>query len=214
MQISPLNPEVRRRGLFADITLRWLAAIFAVFVLTMTLVIFTPIVALWARAYSGPMNRPSGDILILLAAADDYQGEISDSSYWRANFALTVWRTGTFKKFVISGGAGPGIVNFLADNGVRREDMLAEWQSTSTRENALDTLQMLNGMPGRKVLVTSDFHIFRAFRVFRKLGMDVTPMPVPDVVETRNHRYGRLAGFETMVEESTKIVYYELRGWI
>jgi hypothetical protein len=49
------------------------------------LVISTPIVAWWAQAYSGPIEQPKGDILILLsAAADDKYGGISYSSYWRA----------------------------------------------------------------------------------------------------------------------------------
>jgi uncharacterized SAM-binding protein YcdF (DUF218 family) len=69
-------------------------------------------------------------------------------------------------------------------------------------------------MPGKKILLTSDFHIFRATRVFRKLGIDVTPMPIPDVLQTSEHLAGRFSGFETMLEESIKIVYYELRGWM
>lgn len=114
---------------------------------------------------------------------------------------------------MISGGGGPGILNFLASNGIPRQAMIAEWRSSSTRENALDALPMLSGLPGRKVLLTSDFHIFRATRVFRKLGVDVTPMPIPDVMQTSQHVTGRFSGFEIMLEESVKIVYYELRGW-
>jgi hypothetical protein len=44
--------------------------------------------------------------------------------------------------------------------------------------------------------------------------MDVTPMPIPDVMRTRKNLYGSFSGFETMLEESVKIVYYELRGWM
>jgi uncharacterized SAM-binding protein YcdF (DUF218 family) len=160
------------------------------------------------------MDRPSGDILILLGSANDDNGGISYSSYWRARFALVAWQTGSFKTIVITGGGGPGILNFLASNGVPRQAMVAEWRSSSTRENALETLDLLNGMSGRKILLTSDFHMFRASRVFRKLGMDVTSMPIPDVMQTRENLHGRFSGFETMVEESAKIAYYELRGWM
>ncbi len=39
------------------------------------LVICTPIVGWWARAYAGPIRQPKGDVLILLsAAADDEYG--------------------------------------------------------------------------------------------------------------------------------------------
>jgi uncharacterized SAM-binding protein YcdF (DUF218 family) len=56
--------------------------------------------------------------------------------------------------------------------------------------------------------------MFRAIRVFRKLGVDVVPMPVPDVINEGERWNGRLTAFETMSVESVKIVYYELHGWI
>jgi uncharacterized SAM-binding protein YcdF (DUF218 family) len=56
--------------------------------------------------------------------------------------------------------------------------------------------------------------MYRAIRVFRKLGIEVTPMPVPDVLRSTEHWNGRFPAFETMVVESVKIAYYGLRGWI
>ena len=193
---------------------RWLNRVLAAIGLITVLVMATPIVTWWALAYSGPLERPKGDILILLAAAKDDRGGISFSSYWRARHALLAWQTGGFKKIVISGGEGPGILNFLIVEGVPREAMIAEWRSTSTRENAIETAKLIQDMPGRKVLLTSDFHMYRAVRVFRKLGIEVTPMPVPDVLRSTEHWNGRFPAFETMVVESVKIAYYGLRGWI
>jgi uncharacterized SAM-binding protein YcdF (DUF218 family) len=69
-------------------------------------------------------------------------------------------------------------------------------------------------MPGKKVLLTRDFHMYRAICVFRKLGIEVTPMPVPDVSRSTEHWNGRFPAFETMVVESAKTAYYGLRGWI
>ena len=188
--------------------------LFAAIGLITVLVMATPIVTWWALAYSGPLEQPKGDVLILLSAATDDRGGISFSSYWRARHALLAWQTGGFKKIVISGGGGPGILNFLIVNGVPREVMVAEWRSTSTRENGVETARLVQGMPGRKVLLTSDFHMYRAVRVFRKLGIEVTPMPVPDVLRSTEHWNGRFPAFETMVVESAKIAYYSLRGWI
>lgn len=193
---------------------RWLNRVLAAIGLITVLVMATPIVSWWARAYSGPIERPKGDVLILLAAAKDDRGGISFSSYWRARHALLAFQTGGFKKIVISGGEGPGILNFLIVEGVPREAMIAEWRSTSTRENAIETAKLIQDMPGRKVLLTSDFHMYRAVRVFRKLGIEVTPMPVPDVLRSTEHWNGRFPAFETMVVESAKIAYYSLRGWI
>jgi uncharacterized SAM-binding protein YcdF (DUF218 family) len=193
---------------------RWLTRLLAAVGLITVLVMATPIVTWWALAYSGPLDQPKGDVLILLAAARDDRGGISYSSYWRARYALLAWQTGGFKKIVISGGEGSGILNFLILNGVPREVMVAEWGSHSTRENAIETAKLIQDMPGKKVLLTSDFHIYRAVRVFRKLGIEVTPMPARDVVGAAEHWDGRFPGFQTMVVESAKIVYYGLRGWL
>jgi uncharacterized SAM-binding protein YcdF (DUF218 family) len=193
---------------------RWLVRLLAVIGLTTVLVLTTPLVSWWVRAYAGPWDEPKGDVLILLSAAADDHGGIAFSSYWRARYALLAWQTGGFKKIVISGGGGPGILNFLVAEGVPRDAILAEWQSKSTRDNAIDTARLLAGMPGKKVLLTSDFHMFRAVRVFRKLGIQVSPLPVSDVLRLSEHWNGRLSGFQTMTVESGKIVYYELRGWI
>jgi uncharacterized SAM-binding protein YcdF (DUF218 family) len=192
----------------------WLNRLLAAIGLITVLVISTPIVSWWAGAYSGPIERPRGDVLILLSAAGDDLGGISYSSYWRAREAIFAWQTGGFKKIVISGGGGPGILNFLIAEGVPREAIVAEWRSTSTRENGIETARLIQGMPGKKVLLTSDFHMYRALRVFRKLGIEVTPMAVPDVLHATEHWNGRFSAFETMLVESVKIIYYALRGWI
>jgi uncharacterized SAM-binding protein YcdF (DUF218 family) len=178
------------------------------------LVTATPVDLWWAHAYSGPLQQPQGDVLIVLSAAADDNGLISYSSYWRARYALLAWRTGSFQKIVISGGGGPGILDFLVAEGIPRQDIIAEWRSQSTRDNGTETARLIEGMSGRKVLLTSDFHMYRAIRVFRKLGIEVIPMPIPDVMKSAQHWNGRLQAFETMVQESTKIVYYRIHGWI
>jgi len=178
------------------------------------LVTVLPVAGWWARAYSGPIEQPKGDVLVILSAANDDHGFISFSSYWRTRYALTAWRTGGFRQVVITGGGGPGIRDFLIAEGVPSQDILAEWQSKSTHDSGIACAHLLQGIPGRKVLLTSDFHMYRSIRVFRKAGIEIAPMPVPDVLKASRHLNGRLPAFETMVVETTKIVGYRLRGWI
>jgi uncharacterized SAM-binding protein YcdF (DUF218 family) len=194
---------------------RALNRLLAVIGLITVLVISTPIVSWWVHAYSGPIEQPKGDVLILLsAAADDKYGGISYSSYWRARQALLAWQTGGFRKIVICGGGGPGIFNFLIADGIPREAFVIEPRSISTRENAIETARLIQTLPGKKVLLTSDFHMYRARRVFRKLGIEAAPMAVPDVLHSTEHWNGRFSAFEIMLTESAKIVYYAVRGWI
>ncbi len=193
---------------------RWIFRLLAAIGLITVLAISTPLVSWWARAYAGPIEQPKGDVLILLSAAYDENGGISYSSYWRARAAVYAWQTGGFKKIVVTGGGGPGILNFLVAEGIPRAAILAEWKSTSTRENALNTKRLIEHIPGKRVLLTSDFHMFRALGVFRKAGIDAAPMAVPDVLHATEHWEGRFCAFETMLIESVKIAYYALRGWI
>jgi uncharacterized SAM-binding protein YcdF (DUF218 family) len=178
------------------------------------IVVATPIDKWWAHALSGSIDQPHGDILILLSAANDDDGTMSYSSYWRARYALRAWRAGDFKTIVISGGEGSGIRNFLVAEGIPADAILDDWQSNSTRENAIDTAQLTEAMAGRKVLLTSDFHMFRAVRVFRKAGLNVTPYAIPDVIKISDSWYGRISGFQRLAVETVKIGYYELRGWM
>jgi uncharacterized SAM-binding protein YcdF (DUF218 family) len=198
---------------------RCLYRLLAAIGLITVLVLSTPLVEWWVRAYAGPAEEPKieprgSQVLILLAAAGDDHGGISYSSYWRARQTVFAWQTGGYKEIVICGFGDPGILNFLVAEGIPRAAIVTEGRSKSTRENAMETLRLLQNLPERKVLLTSDFHIFRARRVFRKLGIEAAPMAAPDLLHSTEHWEGRFSAFETMVTESAKIAYYGLRGWI
>ncbi len=178
------------------------------------LVLFTPVVSWWAQAYAGPIHQPGGDTLIVLSAAADDEGGISYSSYWRARAAASAWKSGHFKRVLLSGVSGAGIFDFMVAEGVPANVMVTESRSRNTHESALEAASMLRNMPGTKVLLTSDFHMYRALRVFRKAGIQVTPMAVPDVLNSAENWDGRFCGFETMLMETAKIADYEVHGWM
>lgn len=193
---------------------RWLTRLLAAIGLLVVLVVATPLDTWWAHAYAGSIDQPRGDVLILLSAASDDQGFISYSSYWRARYALLAWHNGGYRSILVSGGGGQAIRDLLVAEGVPSGSIISDPAPNSTRENGLDTVHLIRNIPGTKVLLTSDFHMYRALRVFRKLGINVTPYPAPDVMKVSQHWYGRLVGFQTLVIETGKIVYYRLRGWI
>lgn len=192
---------------------RWSKWLLQVVGLTYILVISTPLVSWWARLYSGPLQQPTGDVLILLSAAGDDEGVISFSSYWRARYAVLAWRTGRYKQIVVTGG-GPGIANFLMAEGIPRGVITADTLSPSTHQSGITMAQLLGGSAGKKVVVTSDYHIYRAVRVFRRCGLTVDPMPVPDVQKLGDQWNGRIQGFQIMLVESAKIAYYRIHGWM
>ena len=157
--------------------------------------------------------------MVLGGSLQDY-GTIGGSSYWRSIYALRAWREGGFRRIVISGGGRDGasvaaaIRDFLQSQGVPPEVMLLEERSNSTRENAVFTKELLHGEDTQLVLLTSDYHMFRARRAFERVGLHVAPRPYPDVRKRATSWRGRWPAFLDLVAETTKAGYYWLRGWI
>ena len=57
----------------------------------------------------------------------------------------------TVQRFLVAGGVPAGVIR-------------TETLSKSTRESALEVTRLLRDTPGRKILLTSDYHMFRAAR--------------------------------------------------
>lgn len=178
------------------------------------LAITTPLVHWWAIASTGPIEQPKGDILIVLSAARDQDGGMSFSSYWRARQAVDTWKRGGFNKIVVSGAGVPAISQYLAAEGVPQESIVVEGASKTTRQNAINTARLIQNMPGKRVLLTSDFHMYRALRTFRKAGIEAAPMAVPDAIRNSEGWGGRFSVLQNLVVENLKIVVYAIHGWI
>lgn len=214
---QPSRTTLRR--LF-KITLWTIQRILAGLGLLLLIVTVTPLDAWWVTHLAGPRNDPTGDVLIVLGGASAQQGVIGENSYWRAAYAVRTWREGGFRAIVLTGGGPPGhsiaeaMRDFLVAQGVPQEVIRVETRSRSTRENALFAKPILDGIPGRKILLTSDYHMYRARRVFQRVGLEVLPRPSPDIRRRAENPLGRWDAFLELGIETVKISYYYLRGWI
>jgi uncharacterized SAM-binding protein YcdF (DUF218 family) len=187
--------------------------------LLVVVVTATPIVPWWAARLAGPWTDARGDTLIIFSGSVLGNGMIGESSYWRSIYGALAYREGGFTEVVVSGGGKPlpiavSIADYLVSQGVPRERIQLETQSRTTHENALYTAKLLGGTGGRKVLLTSEYHMYRAYRACSKIGLAVTPRPLPDAIKRGSHVLGRWPAFLDLVVESGKIAYYWLRGWI
>ena len=187
----------------------------------LAIVMFTPLVPWWARKLGGPMDDPTGQVLIVLSGDALEDGVIGESSYWRSVYAVRAYKKTPFAKVIISGGGrlhvSTTMRDFLVSQGVPQDRVVAEDRSTSTRESAINTKELLGGMPsgpGRPVLLTSDYHMFRAARAFRKAGLDVAPRPFPDASKRSSSLAARWPILFELCEEAVKSGYYRVRGWI
>jgi uncharacterized SAM-binding protein YcdF (DUF218 family) len=176
---------------------------------------FTPFVSWYGVRLAGPWNDPNGDTLIVLAAGDLDQGFPAEGTLLRCLYAVRAYQAGGFRKIVLVGfQTSVHMRRLMIAEGVPAEILVTEDASHSTHENALYTARLLAGDNSSKVLLTSDCHMFRAVRAFRKAGMNVLPRPIPDALKRSTHRLRRWQAFLDEAIESSKIVYYFVRGWI
>ena len=87
-----------------------------------------------------------------------------------------------------------------------------ETASRNTRESAEAMARILAGDAGRKVLLTSDYHMFRSRRLFARAGLAVATLPVPDARKRGGQWRTRWPAFLDVTEEMAKVVWYGARG--
>lgn len=103
----------------------------------------------------------------------------------RLDKAIDVYRRDpTPPKLIPSGGRGAdeaiseaeAMRRYLLEKGVPDSDILVEDRSATTFENLKFSKQILDGREGRKytALVTSNYHVYRALRYCRVIGLDCT----------------------------------------
>jgi len=199
---------------------RWMVRALAAIGFLFVFATLTPIDNWWLKWLAGPWNVSKGDVLVVLGG-DSVADVIGWSSYWRSVYAVRAWREGGFREMVVTGGSGgkeepaaERMGEFIVSQGVPVSVIRVETESHSTRENALKSKVILDQLPGRKVLMSSDYHMFRATRVFRKAGIDITPRPIPDAAKRIESWKDRWPVFLGLGLETVKIAYYFARGWI
>lgn len=103
----------------------------------------------------------------------------------RLDKAIEVYRKDpTPPKMIPSGGKGndekiseaEAMKRYLVSQGIPEEDILMEDRSATTYENLAFSKEIIDGREGRKytALVTSNYHVYRALRYCRKIGLECT----------------------------------------
>lgn len=194
---------------------RWVAR--ALILAGALLVAATVVPPQWYGGFlTGPWTEPRGNVLVVLGSDALENGSLGESTFWRCVFAVDVWRDSSFKRVILSGDpvTTAAMRDYLAWRGIPAEAMIVENRSFSTRENALNTAKLAARMDGPFVLLTSDFHMWRASRAFAAAGLSIRPRPCPDAFKRSQNWRNRWTVFLNLAEEFSKIGYYRARGWI
>jgi uncharacterized SAM-binding protein YcdF (DUF218 family) len=181
---------------------------------------FTPLNSWWIGWLADGWDNPRGDVMVVLGGDSIDDRTLGEMSFWRCVYAVWLWREGHFREVIVSGGhdnGEPAIARpmhmYLVAHGIPAEAIRMDATSRSTRENALHVAAMI--APGSKpVLITSDFHMFRARRTFRKAGVEVVAAPIPDALKRNNNWRMRWVVFLGLAEETAKIAGYRWQGWM
>ena len=111
---------------------------------------------------------------------------LGDAPESRIKHALRIYAAAKAPRILISGGSFPWrntsmpeaerIANILVELGVPRSSLTLETHSRTTRENAVNTAAIFRQQGWQTgILVTSGFHMPRAFAAFASVGMRVVP---------------------------------------
>ena len=136
---------------------------------------------------------------------------------------------------IVSGGSGEllkepqkesqQMKDFFVEFGADEGDVLVEAESRNTRENAVNSMEILDSLGAERIaLVTSGLHLLRAEAVFSKLGYDVVPVRarlfrIPKKREKIDPfilipNVENLSISTQAIYEYVAILIYKLRGWI
>lgn len=121
--------------------------------------------------------QPEADYVLILGA----QWKANGPSYVlqkRLDAAIAYLESNPDTMVIVSGGQGSnehiseavGMQSYLVEKGIAEERILMEDKSTSTVENLMFSENLLDKENDRVVLVTNNFHMFRAEQIARKYG--------------------------------------------
>ncbi|MFZ3587701.1 YdcF family protein [Bacillus sp. DJP31] len=118
------------------------------------------------------------DYLIVLGAKLNGE-DMSLALQYRVEVALIYLERNPQTKVIVSGGQGPGEViteaeamaRYFLTEGIRKDRIIKEDKSTTTYENLLFSKKYIKG-GGPLVIVSNDFHLFRASLIADRVGYE------------------------------------------
>jgi uncharacterized SAM-binding protein YcdF (DUF218 family) len=157
--------------------------------------------------YGSSTNNIKADAAIVLGAAV-WGEEPSPVFRERINHAINLYKNGSVKAIIFTGGVGESnepaeaIVgkNYAIAQQVKAADIFTETQSRTTHQNLKNALEVANAHQLTKFLIVSDpLHMKRAILMARGLGMDAHSSPTPTT---------RYRSFQSQIEFLSRETYF------
>ena len=163
-----------RRGLMERLP-GWFKGIMLTLFL-LALLVFGTIEGLILSQYRA-VPAPGADYVIILGAQWKVTGP-SEVLRRRLDSAIAYLQANPDTKVIVSGGQGAnepvaeavGMQEYLVNAGISDTRILVEANSTNTYENLVFSRSLLDPGKDRVVVVTNNFHLFRAMKIAQKQG--------------------------------------------
>lgn len=129
-------------------------------------------------------TREAGAAIVLGAA--QWNGDPSPVLQTRLNHALELYRRGTVRQLILTGGVGQGDTiseaaagrDYLLERGVSPDDLLLEEQGQTTWDSLRSAAEIARANGIESVLLVSDsYHMLRSLKMAYDLGLDAYPSP-------------------------------------
>ncbi|MBX3066824.1 MAG: YdcF family protein [Anaerolineae bacterium] len=138
-------------------------------------------------AYGQVDRAEPADVIVILGAGTRGNGTASPAYARRIRHAVSLYERGLAPLLMCTGGfantwrtvpEAESCRKYLLDLGIPASAILMETESTSTEENAIYAKQvMVADNLNSAILVTDNFHLFRAKTLFDAQGVTVYPSP-------------------------------------
>ncbi|MBI5491593.1 MAG: YdcF family protein [Deltaproteobacteria bacterium] len=211
------------------------------FTATALIIIYTPLANILANKLIMEPELKKADLVAVLGGGAYTNGVLGGASNERLLHGLILYRQGFARRIIFSGGTiasrskkllhtlsrsggGTGDVNIseadimddIAKNlGVPENESVSDPVSTNTYENLVDIKEYMQRNALKTcILVTSPTHMYRAYAIARKLGMECSPVPVKDYTGLRTSGIDRLSLLRETLHEYAAIALYKAYGYI
>lgn len=172
---------------FADLLPRWLKiAVTAIF--CAGLLLFVAVEGLILSRFDA-QARPGADYCVILGAQWKINGP-SEVLRRRLDRAIEYLNENPGTIAIVSGGQGPdevmseaaGMRQYLVNAGIAEDRILMEDRSTNTRENLAFSAALFDKDNSSTVIVTNNFHVFRAVKIAEKQGYRAEGLAADSVI--------------------------------
>jgi uncharacterized SAM-binding protein YcdF (DUF218 family) len=170
---------------------------------------------------SGVRSKPDKNAETMLILGAQVRGTSEEDVYpspvlkERLNAALSYLKENKHTKVIVCGGKGAdeptseavGMAKYLKENGIEAERIVLEDKSVSTKQNIANAKKLITS--GKTVIVSNDFHIYRAKMLAKRLGIkNISGLPAKSKTKVTGQMYCRevfALGYE-IIFDSDKLV--------